>query len=51
MLNWIERYEELNQFKINNGNCKGTQKYSDNPSIGMWVANIRYQYKWLKNDG
>ena len=46
----IERYEELKQFRIKNWHCEGTQKYSDNPSLGMWEANIRYQYKLLIND-
>ena len=38
---WIERYEERKQFKIKNGHCEGPQKYSDNPSIDMWVTNIK----------
>jgi len=47
-LPWIERYEELKQYKLQKGHCEVPNKYNDNPSLGSWVSNQRQQYKLLK---
>ena len=45
---WIERYEELKQFKLKKGQYEVPNRYKDNPGLGIWVATIIYQYKFMK---
>ena len=45
---WIERYEELKQFRLKKGHCERPIKYNNNPSLGMWVSTLRKQYKLIK---
>jgi len=45
---WIERYEELKQYKLQKGHCEVPSKYNENPSLGWWVKRQRTQYRLLK---
>ena len=40
---WIERYEELKQFKLKKGQCVVPNRYKDNPGLRIWVSTIIYQ--------
>lgn len=41
ILRWYERFNELAQYKQENGDCLVPQHYDKNPSLGMWVSNQR----------
>jgi len=47
---WMEKYEELLDFRISNGHCLVPNQYPANPSLAEWVKRQRYQYK-LKGMG
>jgi len=47
---WMEKYEELLDFRLNNGHCLVPNQYPANPSLAEWVKRQRYQYK-LKGMG
>ena len=47
---WEERYQELLQFRQDNGHCVVPLCYPPNPTLSHWVKRQRYQYK-LKSDG
>lgn len=45
---WEHRYQELLEYKSQNGDCKVPQHYKENKPLGKWVAKQREQYKLLK---
>merc|ERR1712129_535340 len=47
---WMARYEELKQYRLKMGHCEVPRGNIDNPSLGMWVATLTYQYK-LRKEG
>jgi len=47
---WMEKYEELLDYRLSNGNCLVPNQYPANPSLAEWVKRQRYQYK-LKGMG
>lgn len=47
---WLEKYEELLDFRMRNGHCLVPNQYPANPSLAEWVKRQRYQYK-LKGMG
>lgn len=42
---WLERLNELKEYKENNGDCIVPRSYSSNPSLAKWVDTQRQQYK------
>jgi len=42
---WMEKYEELLDFRLSNGHCLVPNQYPANPSLAEWVKRQRYQYK------
>lgn len=42
---WMEKYEELLDYRLSNGNCLVPNQYPANPSLAEWVKRQRYQYK------
>lgn len=47
---WTERFEELLQFRIENGHCLVPNRHPDNPELAQWTKRQRYQYKLKMND-
>ena len=47
-MSWIERHEEMKQFRLKKGHCEVPKCFNDNPSLGMWLSNIRQQCKLIK---
>lgn len=48
---WSERFEELLQYKKENGHCCVPQNQKDNSCLARWVKRQRYQYKlFLEGD-
>ena len=47
---WNDRYDELDVYKAEHGNCLVPQHYPDNKALGKWVANQRAQYR-LRREG
>ena len=47
---WMEKYEELLDFRLSNGHCLVPNQYPANPSLAEWVKRQRYQHK-LKGMG
>lgn len=45
---WMERLEELKQFKEENGHCNVPSQYPENPQLATWIKCQRRQYKLLK---
>jgi hypothetical protein len=43
--NWMERYQELVDFKKKSGHCKVPNRYKDNKSLGYWVSHQREIFK------
>ncbi|OEU21523.1 hypothetical protein FRACYDRAFT_180401, partial [Fragilariopsis cylindrus CCMP1102] len=43
-LKWIDRYQELVQYKNANGDCNIPQKFNPNPILGKWVMKQRGFY-------
>jgi hypothetical protein len=42
---WNSRYEELVEFKRQNGHCNVPQRYSHNKALGKWVHKQRQEFK------
>jgi len=42
---WEEMFEALCAFKQKNGHCNVSQRYTDNPSLGMWAWSQRKAWK------
>ncbi|GAX17205.1 hypothetical protein FisN_10Lh053 [Fistulifera solaris] len=38
---WMEKYQELLQFKEKHGHCKVPTNYKENPRLSSWVRNLR----------
>ena len=45
---WFKKYEELKQFKCDEGHCNVPFGFSKNPGLGIWVNRQRTQYKSMK---
>eukprot|EP00934_Nitzschia_sp_Nitz4_P000111 Nitzschia sp. Nitz4//scaffold122_size67431//3874//4860//NITZ4_006080-RA/size67431-augustus-gene-0.55-mRNA-1//-1//CDS//3329534388//111//frame0 len=43
--NWMEKYEELLDFRLKNGHCLVPNAFKENPSLAEWVKRQRYQFK------
>lgn len=39
---WNQRFEELKQYKEENGHCLVPSRYPPNPELGIWVGTQRY---------
>jgi len=46
---WETRLQELQEFHQTHGHCRVPQKYSQNPSLGMWVSTMRVEFKKREN--
>jgi hypothetical protein len=46
----MEKYEELLDYRLKNGDCLVPNQFPPNPSLAEWVKRQRYQYK-LKCQG
>lgn len=44
---WSDRFAELKEFRRENGHCNVPKIYTDNPSLGYWVNEQRFQYRRL----
>jgi hypothetical protein len=42
---WWERFEELKEYRRDHGDTLVPNRYSSNPSLGMWVSTQRQDYK------
>jgi len=42
---WNQRFQELRQFKQENGHCLVPSRYEKNPELGIWVGTQRTQYR------
>lgn len=47
---WNLRYEQLQQYQANYGDCLVPQRFSENPKLGTWVNTQRRHFK-LMNEG
>lgn len=47
---WENRFKELTEYKIKHGDCLVPMRFKENPSLGMWVNNLRIQHR-LRLDG
>ena len=45
---WNDRYEQLLEFKKENGHCIVPQHYAPNRALGKWVAKQREQYRFFR---
>lgn len=45
---WAERYQQLQQYKQEHGDCLVPQKYNKNLKLGLWVKNQRQQMKLFR---
>ncbi|KAL7543647.1 hypothetical protein ACHAXR_013067 [Thalassiosira sp. AJA248-18] len=45
---WNDRYEQLLEFKKENGHCIVPQHYTRNRALGKWVAKQREQYRFYR---
>ncbi|GFH61991.1 hypothetical protein CTEN210_18467 [Chaetoceros tenuissimus] len=46
---WNERFEELKEFKAQQGHCNVPHRYEPNKGLGIWVGTQRNQYKLMSN--
>ncbi|GFH61945.1 hypothetical protein CTEN210_18421 [Chaetoceros tenuissimus] len=46
---WNERYEQLREFKLQQGHCNVPQRYKANKALAIWVNTQRSQYKLMLN--
>jgi hypothetical protein len=42
---WYDRYKQLSDFKQKHGHLKVPQQYDENPKLGVWVKNKRFNYR------
>lgn len=47
---WQTHYEELVEYKRNNGNCNVPARYTKNRRLGIWVSAQRQQYKQINSN-
>ena len=45
-----ERLEQLKEYRARQGNALVPVKYPQNPHLGQWIANLRIQYKFYKEN-
>jgi hypothetical protein len=45
MTDWMVRFEQMREFKVQFGHCLVPSKYSANPKLGRWVKNQRTSYR------
>jgi hypothetical protein len=43
---WMQRVEELLQYRDTNGHCRVPARYEPNKVLGHWVSTVRTQYTW-----
>lgn len=43
--NWMEKFEELLDFRLKHGHCLVPNAFKENPSLAEWVKRQRYQFK------
>jgi hypothetical protein len=43
--NWMEKYEELLDYRLKNGDCLVPNQFPPNPSLAEWVKRQRYQVR------
>ena len=48
---WDQRLEELIAYREAYGDCLVPSRYPENPSLGRWVVNQRWQYKKFQESG
>lgn len=46
-VSWDERYNECKEFKKKNGHCKIPTAYKENKSLGIWVQEVRRNFKLM----
>lgn len=46
--NWMIMFQQLREYRIDNGDCKVPMKYKPNPQLGSWVNNQKSKYKKKK---
>lgn len=44
---WMDRFDELRQFKARNGHCLIPHKFPENPQLARWCKRQRRQYKLM----
>eukprot|EP01089_Gocevia_fonbrunei_P000165 TRINITY_DN10170_c0_g4_i1.p1 TRINITY_DN10170_c0_g4~~TRINITY_DN10170_c0_g4_i1.p1 ORF type:complete len:328 (-),score=36.11 TRINITY_DN10170_c0_g4_i1:46-1029(-) len=42
---WLQRYNQLKDFKIRYGHCKVPYRWMEDPGLGRWVSLMRRRYK------
>jgi hypothetical protein len=47
---WMERFQEIADYKEANGHCLVPHGFQENPKLAQWIKRQRYQYR-LKNKG
>ncbi len=45
---FVERIEELRDYKDEHGHCRVPCKFEQNPSLGNWCSNLRSSYKMMQ---
>ena len=45
---WMQRFEELKQYKGKEGHCNVPQRYSENKQLRVWVSIQRAQCRLFK---
>ena len=45
VVSWDERFQQLVEYKEQNGHCRVPRRYKDNQQLGDWVNNQRQRYK------
>lgn len=45
---WMERYDELHEYRQHHGDCLVPHKYEANPQLGIWIGEQRYNFKKFK---
>ena len=46
--NWMQRFQELQQYKAKEGHCIVPRTYSESKQLGIWVSTQRAQYRLFK---
>eukprot|EP00527_Entomoneis_sp_CCMP2396_P002689 CAMPEP_0198142290 /NCGR_PEP_ID=MMETSP1443-20131203/5117_1 /TAXON_ID=186043 /ORGANISM="Entomoneis sp., Strain CCMP2396" /LENGTH=363 /DNA_ID=CAMNT_0043805261 /DNA_START=317 /DNA_END=1405 /DNA_ORIENTATION=- len=47
---WTKRYQELEKYKNEKGDCLVSQKFKENSELGKWVSRQRHQYNRMKEN-
>jgi predicted secreted protein len=43
---WMQRVEDLLEYRDTNGHCRVPARYGPNKALGYWVSTVRAQYTW-----